>query len=714
MGVNAAGLFRHILHKNAPRPKSLPANTESLTNEILVYLNSGYLKKAVSLLFASPLPFPFFLYARAFQICSLKHAIVAARKVESHLVTFFPNPPVFLLNRAIETYGKCGCLEDARELFDEMPHRDGGSWNAIITAYAKGECADKSLSIFAQMNSLGVFANEITFASVLGCCGEVFALSLCRQIHGLILKYGFYENVILCSSLVDVYGKCMVIRDSHRMFDEIMEPNAITWNVIVRRYLEVGKEKEAVLMFFKLIQSKVNPLSFTISNALIACSRTCAFKEGIQIHGVAIRIGFEDMEVVFNSLIDMYVKCRVLEDACRIFDQPCSKNLFSSTSIVSGYANNGRIGEARQLFDDMKERSVISWNVMLAGYVHFFHYEEALNFISLMRKMAKDVDSVTLGLILNVCAGLSDIELGKQVHGFIFRSGFYSNLFVGNALLDMYWKCGNLRSSRLWFRQMGRSRDRVSWNALITGYARHRLSEEAMTIFGEMLWETSPSEFTFGSLLAACANLFLLEQGKQIHGFMIRKGYNIDIVARGALIDMYSKCHYIDYALKAFKEAASRDLIMWNSMIFGCCHNGKGKEVIELFRLMEEEGTKPDHVTFQGLLLACICEGYVDLGRQYLNSMSSKYCIIPRLEHYESIIELYSNYGFMIELEDFVKGMPFEPTVPMLRRVFDACREYGHLGLGEWAAQKLNESNPSVPSGFEAIEPHSEKGENTV
>ena len=704
MGVSAASILNRLLYSGTHKPQTQPTSAKALTNTLFTHLKAGRLQKAISILFAAPIPVSYSFYARLFQICASNRAIVEARKVESHLVTFSPKPPVFLLNRAIEAYGKCGCLVDARELFEEMPQRDGGSWNAMITAYAQGGFPEKALLMFSDMNRSGVYASEVTFASVLGSCGALLALCLSRQVHGLIVKYGFCGNVILESSLVDVYGKCQVINDAQRMFNEIKNPTAVSWNVIVRRYLEMGDGKQAVFMFFQMFPAAVRPFNFTFSNALIACSSICALKEGMQIHGVAIKMGLEDDEVVSSPLIDMYIKCGKLENARGVFEQLGSKDLVSWTSIVSGYATSGKTREARELFDQMPERNVISWNAMLAGYTRSLQLEEALDFVFLMRNTTKDIDHVTLGLILNVCAGLSDVELGKQVHGFIYRNGFFSNLVVGNALLDMYGKCGNLRSARVWFYEISQWRDIVSWNALLTSYARHGMSEQAMTIFSEMPWETRPSKFTFGTLLAACANTFSLEHGKQIHGFMIRNGYEMDIVIRGALVDMYSKCRCLEYALTVFKEAASRDVILWNSIIFACCHNQRGGVILELFGLIEEEGIKADHVTFQGILHACIYEGLVELGTWYFNSMSNEYCVMPRLEHYECMIELYNRYGHIDELEKFVKRMPFEPTVPILTKVFDACRIHGHLRLGEWAAERLNKLNPSMPLIFQIMD----------
>lgn len=710
MGVNAVSVLNRLIqttknHKNnnTHKPKRLPSNDRALTASILHHLNSGHLKKAVSILFSSPSPLPPSIYALLFRACASKRALVETRKLESHLLTSSSQPSIFLLNRAIETYAKCGSLSDARELFDEMPQRDGGTWNAMIASYAQAGCAEDAVSVFYRMNSSGVVANEITFASVLGSCAALFALFLARQIHGLVIKFGLCWNVILGSSIVDVYGKCQVMSDARRMFGEIPTPNEVSWNVIIRRYLEMGEGEEAVVLFFQMIRKNVRSLNFTFSNALIACASIGALEEGCQIHGIAVKIAFEEDYVVSTSLIDMYVKCGGLEDAHRLFDQPGSRNVISWTSIVSGYAICGRIDEAQKLFNDMPVRNVVSWNAMLAGYTRFFLWEEALDFILWMRRETSAIDQVTLGLILNVCAGISNLRLGKQVHGFVYRHGFFTHVFIGNALLDMYGKCGSLRSADHWFFEMGHRRDRISWNALISGYACHRQSEEALQIFSEMQWETTPNEFTFSTIFAACANIFTLDQGKEIHGYMIRHGFETDIVIKGALVDMYSKCRCLEYSIKVFKEEGTRDVIVWNSMILGCSYNGRGSDALELFDLMEKEGIEADNVTFIGVLLACICEGLVDLGQKYFDMMSDKYSVIPRVEHYECMIELFCKHGVMDGLEDFVRKMPFEPTVPMWIRIFDACREHGNSRLGERAAERINELNPSNPVYFEIL-----------
>ncbi|KAL2894033.1 hypothetical protein RDABS01_009942, partial [Bienertia sinuspersici] len=635
MGVNTgASALNRFLQTNTITDKFAPTKEKSVTNTVLDLLKVGRLKKAVSLLFASPFPFSLPLYGHLFELCSANRAIVEARKVESHLITYYDPPPTFLLNRAIEAYGKCGCLRDARELFDEMPHRDGGSWNALITAYAKGGSSNETFSLFLDMNRSSFSPNEVTFANVLGCCGDELELGFSRVVHGCLVKRGFGRNVILASALVDVYGKCDEMVDSRKMFDEVDTPNAVSCNVIVRRYLEVGDEKQAIYMFFQTIQAGVKPLKFTFSSALVACSSRQAFLEGMQIHGVAIKFSCEHDEKVATSLIDMYMKCNDVVSARKIFDQTNDKDLLSWTSIISGYAMAGRLKEARGLFDEMPNRSIISWNAMLAGYVHFGQWQEALKFIFMMWQNISAVDVVTLKLVLNVFAALSSVKFGKQVHAYIYRHGLDFDIFVRNGLIDMYGKCGALRSAKNCF-YSGR-RDAISWNSLMTSMTRHQMSKDVMTLFPEMQKETTPNEYTFSTLLSACADISALQQGKEIHGFMIRNGYEIDVVVLGAMLDMYYKCRYLEYALRVFQIASPGDVILWNSMIIGCCHHGRAAVALDLFDSMKRIGT-----------------------------------------------------------------LPFDPTISMLTRVYNACIKFRHSSLGKQVAAKLNNLNSSVPFHYE-------------
>ncbi|XP_062225693.1 pentatricopeptide repeat-containing protein At3g26540 [Phragmites australis] len=688
------------------------AAAASTVSAISAHVAAGRLFAAIDALTpsSSSSPIPSSLYASLLRLATSRRSIAAARRIASHLAsssspsTSGSSIPTFLLNRAIELLAACGSLADARELFDAMPRRDGGSWNAIISASSRAGNPAEAISLFAAMNSLGVRPKDVTLASVLACCAECLDLCGAQQLHAHIAKRDFQSNVILGTALVDVYGKCLLLADARLTFDGILQPNAISWNVIIRRYLLAGMGDMAVQMFFRMVWAGVRPLVYTVTHAVLACRDNNALKEGRCIHTFVLRHGYERHVHVRSSVVDMYAKCDAIDAAQRLFNLAPMKDVVMSTSIVSGLAACGRIADAKRVFDGMEQHNLVSWNAMLTGYVRSLDLTGALDLLQQMRQETKELDEVTLGSVLNACTGLLDLTKGEEVHAFAFKCGLFSYPFLMNALVRMYSKCGCLRSAeQLLLFEMGSERDRYSWNSLISGYERHSMSKEALHALREMQSEAKPSKSTFSSALAACANIFLLKHGKQIHAYMMRNGYEIDDILRSALIDMYSKCRLFDYSIRVFEAGLSHDVILWNSIIFGCAYNGKGDHGLELFDDMRKQGIRADSVTFLGALVSCICEGHVGLGRSYFTLMTDEYSIVPRVEHYECMIELLGKHGYMVELEDFVEHMPFEPTTAMWLRIFDCCREYGNRKLGERAAQHINDSNPLTPVRFESI-----------
>ncbi|PKU60240.1 Pentatricopeptide repeat-containing protein [Dendrobium catenatum] len=535
-------LIRHALRHRNPT-KTLPRRPRDPppSSSILHHIAAGDLRASITVLRATPSSFPASVYSRLLHLCASRRALVAARCVESHIISSsFPSPPsTFLLNRAIETYALCGSISDARELFDEMPHRTGGTWNAMISAYASAGCPSDAIALFVRMNVSGIRPKDVTFASVLRSCSSLLALTLARQVHGLILKFGFCVNVILGTSLVDVYGKCQIMDEAHKQFDEIPDPNPVSWNVIVRRYLDFGQAEKALCMFLRMIHVGVIPLNFTVSSALVACSDSSWLSVGCQIHGIVVKNGYETDYIVENSIMELY---------------------------------------------------------------------------------------------------------------------------ANNALLDMYTKCGNLKSADLWFLQMGSRRDKVSWNSLLAGYARHGRSEEAFDIFIEMLKETAPNEFTFSLMLAASANIFMLEHGKQIHACLIRNGFNIDVIIRGALVDMYCKCRLLDYAVRVFEKESSRDVVLWNSAILGFAYNGRGAYSIELFEAMQRDGIRPDNITFIGALSACA--GLVDSGSGVqIHALISKSPFAYDVYMGSALVDMYSKCRRAFEAHRVFDNMPEKNVV---------------------------------------------------
>lgn len=222
-----------------------------------------------------------------------------------------------------------------------MPRRDGGSWNAIISAASRAGNSEEAFSLFSDMNSVGIRPKDVTLASVLACCAECLDLHGAQQLHGHIAKRDFQSNVILGTALVDVYGKCLLLADARRAFDGILQPNDISWNVIIRRYLLAGMGDMAVHMFFRMVWAGVRPLVYTITHAILACRDNYALKEGRCIHTFLLRHGYEHHVHLRSSVVDMYAKCGNIDAAQRLFNLAPMKDVVMSTSIV-------RIGGLRE------------------------------------------------------------------------------------------------------------------------------------------------------------------------------------------------------------------------------------------------------------------------------------------------------------------------------------------------------------------------------
>lgn len=369
-------------------------------------------------------------------------------------------------------------------------------------------------------------------------------------------------------------------------------------------------------------------------------------------------------------------------------------------TVVSACAKCGFIEDARKLFDEMSEHSVISWNTIIAGYVHNGHGEEALTLFRQMQLTDVKTDQITMTIVLSACSSVDALEHGKQLHDIVIKSGLESNVFVGSAVVDMYAKCGNMENAHAVFERMPKL-DGVAWNTLIAGYSQHAHSEKALTIFQQMQWAgIKPTQFTFGSILSACARLGVLGHGKQIHAQIIKIGFESNVFAESSLVDMYSKCGSIEDAVQVFDNMSARNAVSWNGMIMGYAHNGCGKEALQLFEEMIRIDEKPDHATFIGVLSACNHTGLVDEGLHYFYSMSQRHFITPQANHYACIIDLLGRAGRLIDAEEFINKMPFEPDAVIWGTMLGACRTQDNMELGRRAAECLLELEPENPAPY--------------
>eukprot|EP01018_Ginkgo_biloba_P014909 Gb_35786 [translate_table: standard] len=509
--------------------------------------------------------------------------------------------------------------------------------------------------------SQGIKADSSTYVQLLQGCVNMKSLAEGKLVHAHMNITGFEAELFLGNNLVNMYAKCGSMVDARHVFDRMPVRNAFSWNTMIAGYVKCENVENARQLFDRM--PTLNVFSW-------------------------------------NTMLAGYANSGSIEYARQLFDRMPLRNVFSWNTMIGAYAKCGSIECARQLFDEMPERDLVSWTTIIAVYSQHGCGKEAVHLFEQMLQDGMKPNQFTFASILNASTIVPSQDQGKQVHVHIIRSGFDLNVFVGSALIDFYTKWGSTDDAQKVFENM-HDRNVVSWTALIAGYAQNGHDQEALELFFQMRLDgTTPDQFTFSTVLSACASLASLEKGKQVHTDLIKTRFQPYVCVGNALVTMYAKCGSIDDALQAFNKMPERDGVSWSAIIAGYAQHGYGNEALKFYDQMLQVGMKPDNVTFISVLHACSHAGLVDAGCHYFDSMNRDYCITPSADHYGCLIDLLGRAGRLDEAEDIVNSMPFEPNAYAWGALLGACRIHGNVKLGKRAAECLFELDPLNPATY--------------
>lgn len=533
-------------------------------------------------------------------------------------------------------------------------------------------------------------------------------LSEGKQLHSQVIKLGCEYYQSLQNQLLNMYVKSGAVLDACQLFVRMPDRSVVSWNVMISGSVGYGRsltpatgeaaitvlglcnlscdnqsinngvsetvEKgvdfcdfsghELALYFFKkMLGEMVRPNHITFVSSLSACTELNDIDVGIQMHCLIIKFGLCLNGFVGSALVDFFAKC-------------CS------------------VGDARQVFDEIKSKDLVLWNVMVSSYGLNGLGREAFRLFESMRIGGVMGDDFTFSSLLNSCSILGSSKLGKQIHCLIVRLSLDSDVLVESALVDMYAKNGNLDDAHQAFEGMA-IRNVVTWTTMIVGYGKNGEGKEAMKLFTRMLRDgLKPDDLTLASLLSSCANLAAATETNQLHAYVVKCGLEEFTSIGNALISAHSRCGCIVSAFKSFSLICKPNLVTWTSMIGACAFHGLAKEAIKIFERMLHEGVRPDRITFVGVLSACSHAGLVDEGLRYFNLMTGDHQIVPDSEHYTCLVDLLGRAGFLDEAYDVLINMPFKPGANVLGAFVGACKVHGNIKLAEWAAHMLFELEP--------------------
>ncbi|KAJ4950151.1 hypothetical protein NE237_026983 [Protea cynaroides] len=438
-----------------------------------------------------------------------------------------------------------GDMVSARKMFDDMPERNVVAWTLMITRYAQSGCPVDAIGLFLDMELSGFTPDRFTVTSVISACAELGSFQLGQQLHSRVIKSGLAFDVCVGCSLVDMYAKCAsdgLMDCSRKVFDRMPDHNVMSWTAIITGYMQCGGcDEEAVGLFCEMIQEGVIPNHFTFSSVLKSCGNLPDPVIGQQVYAHAVKLGLASVNSVGNS-------------------------------IISIYARSGRMEEARKAFDILLEKNLVSYNTIIDGYAKNMNSEEAFELFHQSEMMESGVSAFTFASLLSGAASIGSMDKGEQLHARLLKAGFESNQCIGNALISMYSRCGNIEAASKVFNEM-EEQNVISWTSMITGFAKHGYAREALKTYNEMVETgTKPNGITFIAVLSACSHVGMIPEGwkyftsmKSEHGIIPRMEHY------ACMVDLLCRSGFFGEALEfIYSMPFKADALVWRTLLGAC------------------------------------------------------------------------------------------------------------------------------------------------
>ncbi|KAL1365817.1 hypothetical protein HN51_013783 [Arachis hypogaea] len=481
------------------------------------------------------------VFSVVLKACRELRDAVSGKRLHCHVIKA-SYPDSFVLTCLVDVYSKCGLVDSARHVFDEISERNVVSWTAMIVAYVQNECAGEGLTLFNKMRECFMSGNEFTVVSLVNACTKLGSLHQGKWVHGYVIKSGIEVNSFLASSLLDMYVKCGDLRDAQKVFDDVLAVDVVSWTAMIVGYAQRDHPNMALELFSSKRWEGLLPNSVTLSSVLSACAQIGDSLLGRSLHVLAVKLGCDDDHAARNALIDVYAKCGAMSDARCVFETILDKDVVSWNSIVSGSAQCGCAYEALELFQRMRLESF-------------------------------SPDAVTIVGVFSACSSLGALQFGSSVHAFSFKCGLMSSsVYVGTALLNFYSKCGDARSARMVFDGM-EEKNAVTWGAMIGGYGMQGDGSGSLALFKDMLREEfEPNDVLFTTILAACSHSGMVGEGSRLFDMMCGELNFVPSMKHYAcMVDLLARSGNLDEALDFMDKMPVQPSVgVFGAFLHGC------------------------------------------------------------------------------------------------------------------------------------------------
>ncbi|CAI9272533.1 unnamed protein product [Lactuca saligna] len=423
------------------------------------------------------------------------------------------------------------------------------------------------LSVYKFCQSSSCPSDNFTFPFVLKACSAVNAVRNGKEIHCVILRTGFDQNVVVQTALVDFYAKNGDISIARKLHDEITQPDLVSWNALLSGYSFHGLNHEVIHLFNRIRLTDLNPNVSTFASLIPVCSRLDDLRIGKSLHGHVLKCGYFTHDFLIPAFISMY-------------------------------GNNQDLSIARGIFDYASKKNVTMWNAMISAYTQNQKSHDAIELFIEMTRDHITPDMVTFVSIIPS----SGTDYGESLHAYVIKLGLQNQPAIATTILSMYAKFGHLNSAKFLFDHMN-YRNLLSWNAMVSGYVYNECWNMSFAAFCEMQTDgVHPDAVSIINILSACSRLEATRLGQSAHAFSLKSGIDSNLNLSNTLLAFYTDCHKMSYSFCVFERMDVRDNVSWNTLISGCVHNGEDENAILLLHQMQKKGVRFDLVTLISVL----------------------------------------------------------------------------------------------------------------
>lgn len=638
------------------------------------------------------------MYRSLLKECATRKTLTQTRRVHAHLAKHGLVANSCLGEYVVSTLVKCDGFPEALEVFHRLPYRSVMSWSAVISGYVMSGQCQLALRMYRRMQVEGVQPNTYTFVNVLKACGSLGDLQQATSIRGEVVRCGFELDPYVGTCLVDMYAKCGGVVDAQIVFDSLVHRNVVSWTAMLSAYVQEHQAGKALQMYERMLEEGVSPDERTVMCMLQVCGMLADeidtsntgesmkekyLEQGKALHAEAWRKGYDSEGFVASTLVSMYGRCDSFLDARNVFNGLSSCNVVPWNAMLAVSARGDEPGEALQLYQQMLEQGVSP---------------DSRTFVTVLQACGMLVRKE--GGMGSLNPALKSVTAGKLLHVEAWRRGFDSDIYVGNTLVSMYMKCGNVVDAQNVFDGL-LERDVVSWNVLLTAYVEQGQPEEVLLLYSQMLEEgMTPDKITFACVLHACGSLGNLDIIKQMHHVLVCCRGNPCRLLATTLLHAYAKCSSMVEAQALFHGLQRPDVVSWNAMMAGYARQGNCTATLQCYQELQSAGCKPDGVTFLALLSACAHGGLVETGVESFESMTRDYGVTPQIEHYVSLVDLLARAGCFTRVEELLSTMPMQPNLSLWLCLLGACRTHGEIALGRQAFDGAVHLDPRHPAAY--------------